>query len=259
MCSPKVTLQHSIMRVTIFIVLCKLKVLLPIFSENIMDELLPPLELDRLTHILDNSPGILVFGQDSRCKASLVNRLLSRGILPICNGSWRWVRIKHGQTSQIALTLGMEYELVERLHANERSWHSIPLEDLARKQSDDANCPTILEVTIDESQLKHGVQIFVVPSNEPLHALTKGLLRVLPIFIYALGDAPLSLKNLEELREIRENYPDNPVLFVSSLLDVEINGADAELTGLLWLHFGNKTSCFCIQLFISLRKCSCRF
>ncbi|KAG5319651.1 DUSTY kinase, partial [Pseudoatta argentina] len=199
-------------------------------GENIIEELLPSLTLDRVTHILNNSPAIIIFGQDNKAKASLVNNLLSADILPLSNDSWRWIKITYGHTNHVSLTLGLEYEVVETLKANEKSWSTLPLEDLEKSMNEDINCPTVLEVKLDQAVLKEGVQIFVVPNNGVVTILAKGLLKILPIFLYALGEQPLTEDNLEELRDLKETYPYNPILFISSLANVLLDGTDAELT-----------------------------
>lgn len=48
----------------------------------------------------------------------------------------------------------------------------------------------------------------------------------MPVFLYALGDQPLGNDNLEDLRYLRETYPYNPVLFVSSLTDITHDNFD---------------------------------
>ncbi|XP_024946197.1 dual serine/threonine and tyrosine protein kinase isoform X2 [Cephus cinctus] len=195
-------------------------------EENIVEELLPQLTLTKITHIIGNSPALVIFGQDSKTKASLVNNLLSFAVLPECNGSWRWIRIGYGLENHVALTLGLEYEVVERLQANEKPWNTLPVEDLMKSQNEDTNCPTVLEVRLNQSYLKDGVQIFVAPDvTNALQVLLRGTLRILPIFLYALdGEHPLSDEIIEELRNLREAYPYDPILFVS------VAGKDAELT-----------------------------
>ncbi|KAK2583040.1 hypothetical protein KPH14_009078 [Odynerus spinipes] len=199
-------------------------------GENVVEQFLPPLTLDRIMHILQNSPAIVIFGQDNKAKAALVNNLLSADILPLSNGLWRWIKLSHGHTNHVSLTLGLEYEVVERLQANEKPWSTLPVEDLTKSGTEDVICPTVLEVKLDTSILKDGVQIFVVPNNGAVKILAKGTLGILPIFLYALGEQPLSEQQLEELRDLKETYPYNPVLFVSSLASISLDSIDAELT-----------------------------
>lgn len=195
-----------------------------------MKELLPPLTLNRITRILANSPAIVVLGQDNKAKATIVNTLISTNILPVCNGLWRWIKLTYGQTNHISLTLGLEYEILENLQANEKPWTTLPIEDLTKSGSEDTIYPTVLEVQLNQPILKDGVQIFIAPNTGAVKVLEKELLSILPIFLYALGDQPLTEQNLKELRDLRETYPFNPVLFISSLGDILMTGIDAELT-----------------------------
>ena len=195
-----------------------------------MEELLSPLTLNRITNILANSPAIVVLGQDNKAKATIVNTLISAGILPICNGLWRWIRLIYGQTNHISLTLGLEYEVVETLQANEKAWTTLPIEDLTKSGSEDTTYPTVLEVQLNQPILKDGVQIYIAPNTGAIKVLEKELLPILPIFLYALGDQPLTDQNLEELRNLKRNYHFNSVLFISSLENISLTGIDAELT-----------------------------
>ncbi|XP_060823963.1 dual serine/threonine and tyrosine protein kinase [Bombus pascuorum] len=199
-------------------------------EENVVEELLPPLTLDKITHILANSPAIVVLGQNNKAKATIVNTLISTNILPVCNGLWRWIKLTYGQTNHISLTLGLEYEILENLQANEKPWTTLPIEDLTKSGSEDTTYPTVLEVQLNQPILKDGVQIFIAPNTGAVKVLEKELLSILPIFLYALGDEPLTEQNLKELRDLRETYPFNPVLFISSVGDILMTGIDAELT-----------------------------
>ncbi|XP_016771168.1 dual serine/threonine and tyrosine protein kinase isoform X2 [Apis mellifera] len=199
-------------------------------EENVVEELLSPLTLNRITHILANSPAIIILGQDSKAKAIVVNTLISNDILPVCNGLWRWIRLTYGQTNHISLTLDLEYELVENLQANEKPWSTLPIEDLTKSDNEDITYPTVLEVQLNLPILKDGVQIFIAPNNGAVKVLANEFLSILPIFLYALGEQPLTEQNLEELRDLKETYPFNPVLFISSLENISLNGIDPELT-----------------------------
>ncbi|XP_025163734.1 dual serine/threonine and tyrosine protein kinase isoform X2 [Harpegnathos saltator] len=200
-------------------------------GEDIIKELLPPLTLNKVTYILDNFPAIVVLGQDNKAKASLVNKLLSTDILPLSNGLWRWIKLTYGHTNHVSLTLNLEYEIIEKLQSNEKPWNTLLIEDLTKSGNEDVNCPTILDVKLDQAILKDDVQIFIVPNNGVIKVLAKGSLRILPIFLYALGEQPLTEENLEELRELKETYPYHPVLFISSLTNISLDSfVDAELT-----------------------------
>ncbi|XP_076284659.1 receptor interacting protein kinase 5 isoform X1 [Lasioglossum baleicum] len=199
-------------------------------GKNIAKELLPQLTLDNIRHILMNSPAIVVFGQDTKAKATLVNSLLSTDILPVSNGLWRWIKITHDVTKYISLTLGLEYEVVDGLKSNKEPWDTLPIEDLTGSGTEDTNCPTVLDVKLDLPVLKDGVQVLIVPNSGAVQVLAKGLLNVLPIFLYALGEQPLTEQNLEELKDLKDTYPFNPVLFISPLENITLNSIDGELT-----------------------------
>ena len=200
------------------------------FPENIIEELLPSLTLDRLNYILYNNPSLVICGQDSKAKAAVLNDLLSTEILPVCDGHWRWIKFGYGPSNHVSLTLGLDYEVLERVHSNEKSWKTLPIEDLTRSGNEDGNCPTILEVKLDRAVLKDGVQIFVVPDIGAIKMLAKGALDVLPIFLYALSEYPLTDENIEELKDLKETYPYSPVLFISSMTNVSYENTDADLT-----------------------------
>lgn len=199
-------------------------------GENIIDELLPAWTLNKISHILENAPAIVIFGQNSKAKASLVNCILGTDILPVVSGSWRWIKLAYGQTNHVSLTLGLEYEVVENLQANEKSWNTLPVEDLNESGSEDPNCPTVLEVKVNQPNLKDGVEIFIVPDSGGVKVLAKRSLSILPIFLYALGEEALTEENMLELSELRETYPYNSVLFISSISRITTDGFDAELT-----------------------------
>ncbi|XP_034943579.1 dual serine/threonine and tyrosine protein kinase-like isoform X2 [Chelonus insularis] len=199
-------------------------------DENIMDELLPSLTLDRLTYILDNHPAIVISGQDCKSKATLVNRCLGLDVMPLADGNWRWIKFSYSHTNNVSVTLGLEYEVVETIQINEKTWETLSMEDLIRPTNEDPNCPTILDVKLDRPMLKEGVQIFVVPDIAAIRTLAKGVLGILPIFLYALSDYPLNEENTKELRELKETYPYHPVLFVSSLAKIIFDNIDEDLT-----------------------------
>ncbi|KOC66405.1 Dual serine/threonine and tyrosine protein kinase [Habropoda laboriosa] len=120
--------------------------------------------------------------------------------------------------------------MVQKLQVNEKPWITLPIEDITESANEDITCPTVLEVKLDQLILKNGVQIFIAPNNGAVKTLAKGLLSILPIFLYALGDQPLTEQNLEELQDLKETYPMNPVLFISSLGNISLTNIDAELT-----------------------------
>lgn len=200
------------------------------FIENISEALQPSVTLDRLSHILENQPAIVILGQDCKSKSAIINHLLGTEILPLVEGQWRWIRFSHGNSNHVSLTLGLEYEVVDQLQFNEKPWTTLPIENLIKSETEDPNCPTVLDVKLDKSILKDGVKIFLVPDKTAIQIMAKGTLGILPIFLYALNDYPLTEENTEELRELKETYPYNPVLFVSSLTNIRFDSIDPDLT-----------------------------
>jgi hypothetical protein len=63
-----------------------------------------------------------------------------------------------------------------------------------------------------------------------VQTLAKGVFKIIPVFLYALGEHPLSNENMEELRNLKETYPYNPVLFVSTLTHIIFDNLDEDLT-----------------------------
>lgn len=203
------------------------------FTENIMENLLSSETMERISKILENSPAIVIMGQNTKAKASLVNSLLSTALLPLCeDGSWRWIRIVYGDSNQVSLTLNLEYEVVDKLRSNEISWNTLPVEDLTRSENSDENCHTVLEIKVNKQLLRENVEIFVAPDNiGGTGILAMGIFKILPVFFYALGEEPLDEENLRELRDLKESHPECPVLFISSFnKDLVDSNNDTELT-----------------------------
>ncbi|KAF7997359.1 hypothetical protein HCN44_005636 [Aphidius gifuensis] len=199
-------------------------------DENIIEELQPSVTLERLIHILENQPAIVISGQDCKSKTTLINHLLGDEILPLVEGQCRWIRFSYGNLNNISLTLGLEYEVIEQTQSNELPWTTIPIDYLIKTDTEDPNCPTIVDVKLDKLILKDGVQIFIVPDMTAIKHIANGTLGILPIFIYAFNDYPLTDENINELRELKETYPYNPVIFISSLSNITFDSIDADLT-----------------------------
>lgn len=113
--------------------------------------------------------------------------------------------------------------------ANEKPWTTVPKEDLEVSYLDDPNCPTVVEAKLHQPMLEN-VSIFVAPNKGAVKTLAKGTLKILPLFVYALGDHLLSDENIEELRDLKETYPYNPILFLPSNLQVLNSLKNGELT-----------------------------
>lgn len=64
-----------------------------------------------------------------------------------------------------------------------------------------------------------------------IQILSKKTFKIIPVFLYALGEQALSNENKDELRNLKDTYPYNPVLFVSALAHISFDSIDsAELT-----------------------------
>lgn len=63
-----------------------------------------------------------------------------------------------------------------------------------------------------------------------MQILAKGVFKILPVFLYALGEQPLSNENMEELRNLKETYPYNPVLFVSALAHISLDSLEGDFS-----------------------------
>lgn len=149
----------------------------------------------------------------------------------------------YGHKKTIRLTLGHEFEIVERLKAHEEPWITIPEEDLQRDENECPldHCPS-LEVSLNHPVLKDNLQILIPPdcSSEQLPGILKNVENILPVIIYAITEELLNdkvreltvlcnllivlLQNIEDIHKLKEIYPDLPILFVCmSQTDCVIN------------------------------------
>nr|CAD7414084.1 unnamed protein product [Timema poppensis] len=138
--------------------------------------------LEKIAGILECHPALVVLGQSCNAKACLVNALLGEALLPLGGSLWRWIRIQYGLTSHITLTLGQQFEVVEHLHGNEKSWTTLPEDDLRRSECDERLWPehsTVLEVQIFHPLMQDSVHI-----------------------------------NISELEKLNQVFPNIPVFFV---------------------------------------------
>ncbi|CAH1153536.1 unnamed protein product [Phaedon cochleariae] len=166
--------------------------------------------INQLRPKLEQSPTILVFGQNCRAKASFVNTFLGQNILPSFSSKWRCVTFIYGHTKNIHLTLGHEIEIVERLQAHEKSWTTIPDGDLQRGDNECLleYCPS-LEVELPHIVLKENVKLMVPPDCPPeqlTETLYKYVENVLPIVVYTTSEGVLSDANIQEIRKLKDIY-----------------------------------------------------
>lgn len=98
----------------------------------------------------------------------------------------------YGPEKNIHLTLGPEFEILEKLKAHEKPWTTIPIEDLQRNNNECIldHCPS-LEIELRHPILKDNVKIMVPPDCSP-HLLPEILLKnmdnVLPVIAYAVSE-----------------------------------------------------------------------
>ncbi|GFG37564.1 hypothetical protein Cfor_12407, partial [Coptotermes formosanus] len=192
-------------------------------GEDLKAQVLTPAILQRLGAILECHPALVVLGQSCQAKAALINALLGEAILPQGGSSWRWVRFLYGLSSHIAVTLSSDFEVVEDLQSHDKAWTVVPEEDLKRSEAEEkdmADHSTILDIEICHPLFKDNVQLLVPPDFDGLHSaafkdiLSKGLKKVLPLFLYAVGEECLTDQNIHELRELKQLFPELPVLFI---------------------------------------------
>lgn len=155
--------------------------------------------LQKLDSIINSHPALVLLGQNCQAKAKLVNTLLEQEVLPTCGGPWRWVRIVHGTMNHVTLTLGSDFELVEKLECHDKPWLIVPEKDLIRPESE-KHLPgplTVLEVGLCNPKLGDNFQLLIPPDWDSLddvqlhEIMEKGLDDVVPIFLYALSEGSL--------------------------------------------------------------------
>lgn len=93
------------------------------------------------------------------------------------------------------------------------------MEDLIRRDNEFPldHCPTI-EVELCNSVLRENVVIVVTPDCPMEHLgdmLVKQLDNVLPILIYVISGEILTDTDIQDIRLIKEKYPDSPILFIN--------------------------------------------
>ncbi|XP_053618881.1 dual serine/threonine and tyrosine protein kinase-like isoform X2 [Plodia interpunctella] len=157
-----------------------------------------PVTVQDIGSICNRPTAIVVLGTSAAARARLLNCLLGRQLLPDpAPRGCRWLKIQYGSSTQVHLTLGnSEFELVEELECNKRSWDTLPLRDLLRQDHNDLS--TMLEVELNNTFLKDGLRIIVPPDIEVDSGVTSYL---------TLKQTHLDLYNKREM--ILRNF--NPV------------------------------------------------
>lgn len=176
------------------------------YSEEVLAAYLPEDQYQFLDSVCEKPPTIIVVGQTCFSKVCVINELLGEPVLPTvedleCGGtSWRMIRIKYGNISNVSLVLPDSFELAAALNAYEGCWQCVPREDLevtGSEKADPALASAVAEISLNNPLLKAGAQIICSPSND--EGDVKNIFRaccedVLPILLYAIEFESLSEK-----------------------------------------------------------------
>ncbi|KXJ28456.1 dual serine/threonine and tyrosine protein kinase [Exaiptasia diaphana] len=195
------------------------------YSDDVLSAYLPEDQYQFLDSVCEKPPTIIVVGQTCFSKVCVINELLGEPVLPTvedleCGTSWRMIRIKYGNISNVSLVLPDSFELAAALNAYEGCWQCVPREDLevtGTEKSDPALATAVAEISLNHPLLKAGAQIVCSPSND--EGDVENIFRaccedVLPILLYAIEFDTLSEKDNAELLQVKALAPDLPVFFV---------------------------------------------
>ncbi|BFZ10826.1 hypothetical protein BsWGS_13864 [Bradybaena similaris] len=178
-------------------------------------------EATEITSVIEHSPAIIVFGQTAYAKSRIVNELFNKNVFPILeehsNVKMRMVRIYHGSTNTVSLTLPDDYDLVDNLEAYNGPWITIPLTDLEIHDKDNANGLAVMEVTQNHPLLRLGTQVVVSPSasEDNVAAIIKQCTdNATPIIIYGFASDVLTEVDVLELSQLSKQTNFTPIFFV---------------------------------------------
>lgn len=177
------------------------------YSQDILSAHLAEDDCNFLAKVCDKPPTILVVGQTCYAKVCVINELLGEPVLPAVGDldsstSWRMIRLKYGNISNVSLVLPDSFELAAALDAYEGSWECVPRADLelkGRQKDDPAMATAVAEISLNHPLLKAGAEIVCSPSNH--EGDVENIFRaccedVLPIALYAVEHDCLSDKVL---------------------------------------------------------------
>ncbi|KAE8752664.1 hypothetical protein FOCC_FOCC000786 [Frankliniella occidentalis] len=193
-------------------------------------------QLEQLSRFLEGRPVLVVLGQSCKSRAQFVNALLETNLLPISGGDWRWSRILYGRVGHVALTVGLEFEVVEKLQAHEKPLSTVPEEDLIRPAGEDMAVEhlAVVEVQVCHPVVRDGSTILVVPnldySQSDERASLSHMLQcdsVLPVLIYVMDKPSLSQKDVAELHELKQLAPDSPIFFTMTSPNISSSNSAA--------------------------------
>lgn len=193
-------------------------------------------QLEQLSRFLEGRPVLVVLGQSCKSRAQFVNALLETNLLPTSGGDWRWSRILYGRVGHVALTVGLEFEVVEKLQAHEKPLSTVPEEDLIRPAGEDMAVEhlAVVEVQVCHPVVRDGSTILVVPnldySQSDERASLSHMLQcdsVLPVLIYVMDKPSLSQKDVAELHELKQLAPDSPIFFTMTSPNISSSNSAA--------------------------------
>lgn len=205
------------------------------FSQDVLSAYLPESDYQSLA-VCEKPPTIIVIGQTCFAKVCVINELLGEPVLPVVGEldsrtSWRMIRLKYGNISNVSLVLPDSFELAANLNAYEGSWECVPRADLELtevQRDDPALATAVAEVSLTHPLLKAGAELVCSPSNHEgdIDNIFRACCEdVLPIVLYAIEFDILTEKDKTELRQVKAMAPDMAVFFVKCS-----RNAPAELT-----------------------------
>ncbi|CAL8115150.1 unnamed protein product [Orchesella dallaii] len=194
-------------------------------------------EIHKLRSTIGRPPSVIILGQNCRSKAILVNELLGQTQLPVEEStealSWRMVRFKYSRgKSQVLLTLGSSYELVENLQENHWKSRHIGIRniDLAVPEKE-ATGPLednpVVEVHLEHPLLQSSVQMVVPPTGnlKNLREVLQELFETTtPIVLYGVAGDSLSEEDVLHLQMIKGLSQKLPIFFIRMPTSEEISG-----------------------------------
>ena len=185
---------------------CLIKIFILYISAQIASAEFSKDEEKEISSVVKKKPCLVVHGQNSYAKSFIVNELFNREILPILNKDdtsvrWRTIHFSYGEKASICLTLPGSYELVDNLVDCDKTWRTIPMEDLLLGDDDDgefAHNSAVLEVNINHPLLREGSTVLVTSSRPDVAPDDQDFSwcseEFLPIIIYGISADSLSEK-----------------------------------------------------------------
>ncbi|GIY96928.1 hypothetical protein CEXT_348961 [Caerostris extrusa] len=175
-------------------------------------------------NIIEQPVGFVVLGSCCWARATTVNALMGRKILPIVpygenDHHWRMVRFSYGKNARAKLVLPTGYEILEHLEFNDTQPITIPLSDLELKpksNADPSEDPALiggsLEITLAHPMLYDNAQVIMAPERNQtafMQELKKCLTGITPILLYAIGNnlTDQDVSDLAELQQLPYKYP----------------------------------------------------